>query len=96
MFTILLKILKNRYFIVTVAFIVWLVFFDSNNLLSRGRTKQTLNELRQQKSYYLHEIAKNKQEILELKTDTANLEKFAREKYLMKKDGEEVFVIGDE
>jgi cell division protein FtsB len=96
MFHILLRILKNRYFIVTVAFIVWLVFFDNNNLLSRGRTKQTLNELRQQKSYYLHEIAKNKQEILELKTDTANLEKFAREKYLMKKDGEEVFVIGDE
>jgi cell division protein FtsB len=96
MFTILLRILKNKYFIVTLAFLVWLIFFDNYNLLSRGKTKKTLNDLQLQKKYYLHEIEKNKQEILELKTDTANLEKFAREKYLMKKDGEEVFVIGEE
>jgi cell division protein FtsB len=96
MLRILLNILKNKYFIVTVAFLVWLTFFDNNSLLSRAKTKHTLEDLQQQKRYYQQEIEKNKQEILELKTDTANLEKFAREKYLMKKDGEEVFVIGDE
>jgi cell division protein FtsB len=93
MFKILLKILKNKFFLVTVAFLVWLIFFDNNNILSRLEARKKLRVLQQQKTYYLQEIEKNKKETIDLQTDTGDIEKFAREKYLMKKDSEEVFIM---
>ena len=72
---------------------VWVTFFDKNDLLSQRQLTNQLKELEAEKQYYAGEIAKNKNEINELETNAASLEKFAREKYLMKKDNEEVFVI---
>jgi cell division protein FtsB len=80
---------------VTVAFAVWLVFFDQNNIISQVKLSRKLKEVRQQKEYYEEEIRKNENAVKELMSDTAHLEKFAREKYLMKKDSEDVYVIED-
>jgi len=52
-----------------------------------------LNKLEAQKEYYLKIIKENTEKIRELRTDKANLEKFAREEYLMKKNNEDIFVI---
>jgi cell division protein FtsB len=55
--------------------------------------RQKLRSLETEKKYYINEIAQNKKDLLELRTNPANLEKFAREKYLMKKENEDIFVI---
>lgn len=52
-----------------------------------------LNKLRADKTYYLAEIKNNRDAIEDLKTNKKSLERFAREKYLMKKDNEDVYVI---
>ena len=66
---------------------------EINDLISQSQLTDKLKDLENEKQYYAGEIAKNKKEIEELRTNTASLEKFAREKYLMKKDNEDVFVI---
>lgn len=70
-----------------------MVFFDKDDVLSQHQLRKKLHQLQEEKNYYQEEITKSSGEINELKTNPANLEKFAREKYLMKKDNEEIFVI---
>jgi cell division protein FtsB len=85
--------LKNKYAITVVIFIVWLSFFDQNNFLVQYDFKKELRTLEQDKAFYLEEIKKTRTELNELTTNPVTLEKFAREKYLMKKDNEEIFVF---
>ena len=73
--------------------VMWLFLFDRNDIFSQIELRQKLSELEAEKSYYLEEIGKNKKDLIELKTNKSNLEKFAREKYLMKRDKEDIFVI---
>ncbi len=89
------NILFNKYFLTSVAFLVWLFFFDSNNIILRFRLKNQLNELKREKQFYLDEIHKDSTLTQKLLNDTAELERFAREKYLMKKEGEDVFLVVD-
>ena len=96
MFKSLLPHLKNKYVIAIIAFVVWIMFFDRNNFINRVRLVNTLNELNDQKEFYQHEIRKDSAELHRLKTDTSSLEKFAREKYLMKKQNEDIYLIIDE
>lgn len=89
----LLKLIRNKYFLTITALIVWLLFFDKNDVFTQHETVAKLNKLKTNQSYYISEIEKNKMELEELRTNKASLEKFAREKYLMKKDNEDVFVF---
>ncbi len=89
----LLSLIKNKYFLTIVALVVWLIFFDKNDFFTQRDTVQKLNKLKKDQAYYLTEIEKNKAELEELRTNKESLEKFAREKYLMKKDNEDVFVF---
>ena len=70
-----------------------MTFFDRNDFISQYSYKQELNKLEVDKVYYQVQIEENKTSIYELMSDPANLEKFAREKYHMKKDDEDVFLI---
>ena len=76
-----------------VAVIIWVAFFDKDDMMSQYQLRQKLGQLRTERNYYLDEISKNKNDMNELRTNPANLEKFSREKYLMKKDNEEIFLI---
>lgn len=89
----LLDLIKNKFFLVTVAFVIWMVFFDKNDVFSQYEYRQQLNKLKQEQGFYKTETEKVKNDLNELSSDKAKLEKFAREKYLMKKDNEDVFVI---
>ena len=89
----LLKLIRNKYFLTIIALIVWLLFFDKNDVFTQHETVAKLNKLKSDQGYYISEIEKNKMELQELKTNKESLEKFAREKYLMKKDNEDVFVF---
>jgi cell division protein FtsB len=91
----ILNIVLNKYLLTTVAFIVWLIFFDSNNMIMQQDLKAKLRELQVEKKFYLDEIRCDSILTRHLQTDTAALEKFAREKYLMKKEGEDIYLVID-
>ena len=93
---ILLPVIKNKYILSLIIFILWIAFFDRNNLIDRYEDIKTLNQLEKDKLYYQERIDQDKKRIEELKTDNENLEKFAREQYLMKKKNEDVFYIIEE
>lgn len=96
MFRNLLPHLKNKYVIAILAFLVWIMFFDRNNFINQIRLVNTLKGLNEQKEFYQREIRKDSAELYRLQSDTASLEKFAREKYLMKKENEDIYLIIDE
>lgn len=93
MFNKIFTRLNNRYFYTALGFFIWIFFFDNNNIISRFRMNRTLNQARKQKEFYHSEIEKDTKAIEALKNDSAALERFGREKYLMKKDGEDIFLV---
>ena len=95
MFKKILKIFINKYFLITVAFVVWLGFFDNDSMVNRLGIHQKLNELKQEKKFYLDEIRNDSTLTVKLMNDSLALEKFAREKYLMKKDKEDLYLVID-
>lgn len=92
----LFRLMYNKFFLVFMLFLVWIMFFDSNNLISRYRIKAELHQLDQQKRYYLKEIAVNEETQDQLMNDLDKVERYGREKYLMKQDNEEIFLIIEE
>ena len=87
---------RNFYLVTGVAFLVWMTFLDSNDLVSRFRMNSRLGALEDEKEYYLEKIKEVEKDRTELMTNKELLEKFAREKYLMKRENEDVFVIVEE
>lgn len=91
-----LNYLKNKYIITILLFLVWIAFFDENNWVERAQNLKELRQLNHDKEYYIEQIRKDTERLKELKTNDENLEKYAREQYLMKKEDEVVFVIVEE
>lgn len=90
------KIFRNFYFLTGVAFLIWITFLDSNNLIARFSLTSKLNNLEREKEFYerkIEEVAKDQQELFGTEE---TIEKYAREKYLMKRESEDVFVIVEE
>lgn len=87
------KLLKNKYILTIVIFGVWMLFFDQNSYLSQRKINKELNQLEARKKVYI-----NQNELLKVQKDNLfgsfdNLEKLAREKYLMKRDDEDVYLV---
>ena len=87
---------QKKYFISIIIFLAIILFFDQNNLFEQFKLNKELKSLKQQNEYYRKQIGTNKKRLKQLKTNKENLEKFAREQYLMKKPGEDVFVVIEE
>ena len=87
--------LKSKYFISFSAFAVIMLFLDRNDILTQFSRNKELNKLQQSKQYYTTQIAAEHKELEALKNNPATLEKYAREKYLMKRDNEELFVVSE-
>jgi cell division protein FtsB len=85
--------ITNKYLLTLAGLLVFLLFFDKYDLISQYGSRQKLNQLKNEKKYFLDEIEKNDAELNELRTNVKSLEKFGREKYLMKKEDEDIFVI---
>ena len=75
---------------------LWITFFDRNDLISQRHLQRIIDDMETKKEHYKVEIENVKKEKEALFSDQATLEKFAREKYLMKKDNEDIFVIVEE
>jgi cell division protein DivIC len=86
------KIISNKYFLILLTFIVWMVFFDENSWLNHREFNKEIDKLNSEKEYYNSEIEKDKELIKKL-DNTEELEKFAREEYKMKKENEEIYII---
>jgi hypothetical protein len=87
------KLLKNKYFIVIVFFLVWMAFFDPKDWgLIAERTKK-LHDLEKSEKALSQQIAETRKELFMLKSNAKNIEKYAREKYYMKKDNEDIFIV---
>jgi cell division protein DivIC len=87
------KPLRNGYFLSGLLFLLWMLFLDSNNLIARYQLSSKLNALENEKEYYEQKIQEVQKDHDELFGDRESLEKFAREKYLMKKETEDIFII---
>ena len=94
--TSLFSKIMNKYTVVLLIFLVWLAFFDRNNLVVKMQLRGKISTLKKEKAYYLEKIEEDKRNMKELLSNKDNLEKFAREQYLMKNKNEDVFVIVNE
>jgi cell division protein DivIC len=87
---------RNFYFLTSISFLVWMMFLDSNDLISRFKISSKLRSLEAEKEFYVEKISEVEKDRKELMTNKELLEKFAREKYLMKKESEDLFIIQEE
>jgi cell division protein FtsB len=91
-----LKYTKNFYFVFTFFFILWMVFIDSNDVLTQVKLRTKVKQLESQREFYLDRKQKIKADREELMSNNELLEKFARERYLMKKKTEDLYVVVEE
>ncbi len=86
------KPFKNLFVIILLIFSVWMLFFDANSWLIHHELNTDIEDLENEKEYYKNEIVKDKKAIRELSTEEG-IEKLAREKYYMKKENEDIYII---
>jgi len=87
------KRLRNRYGLAVVVLIGWITIFDQNDIWTTWKNHRELSDMEEQAAWYTAEIARTKEQLVEIASDQDLLEKFARERYLMKRDNEDIFVL---
>lgn len=93
MYRKLFLLLKNKFVIAFILFLVWMIFFDRNNILYQMELSRNLHQYQKEKQFYLQQIAADSEATYDLMSDSVHLGKFARERYYMKKDSEDVFLM---
>ncbi len=88
--------IRNKYVLALLVFVVWLIFFDRNNLIIQYDSYKKLKDLKAKQNQYKQQIESIGVERQALQNDTVALEKLAREKYLMKRDNEDLYIIVDD
>lgn len=92
---LLLRLVKNKYITSVLVVGIWVMFFDRNDMLTQWERKRELEKLETSKAYYEEEIRLTRKELADLEKDTKVLEKFAREKFFLKRPNEDVFIVTD-
>ena len=85
--------LKNKYLLTGAFFLVWMFFFNEKDLISEFKRKAKFKELQKSEQHLTEIIKETSLELSQLKTNAQTIEKYAREKYLMKKDNEDLYII---
>jgi cell division protein DivIC len=86
--------MKNKYLLTLLVFSIWLLFFDDRDVITTHfKHRNELNQLEQSRDYYLQQIDNTREELDNLKSNPALMEKYAREKYWMKKDNEDLYIL---
>jgi cell division protein DivIC len=86
--------LKNKYLLSGVAFLVWIIFLDNkNDLFSQYERLNRSHELTKNEDHLSKQITETQKELDLLKNNAQSIEKYAREKYMMKKDNEDLFML---
>ena len=90
------RFLRNRYVLVTVIFVVYIAFFDSHDMISQMKIRGKIKVLQNEIEYLENDSREAAMRIDELTSDREALEKFAREKYYLKKENEDIYIIEHE
>ncbi len=86
---------RNKYILTLTVFAVVMLFIDHNDIFNQLERKKQLNDLLASKKFYQQQIDQTKRSLSDLQNNAAALEKYAREKYLLKKDNEDLFVVSE-
>lgn len=86
------RILSNKYVIILLLFVIWMIFFDENSFINHWELDKEIDNLEKSNEYYREQIEQDKK-VIENLNDPDSLEKYAREEYKMKKENEEIFLI---
>ena len=89
----IILVFKNKYLLAGTFFLVWMLFFNEKDFISEFKRQDKLRALQKNEQQLSETIKDTKQELTQLKTNAQTIEKYAREKYLMKKDNEDLFII---
>ncbi|MDG2053030.1 MAG: septum formation initiator family protein [Flavobacteriaceae bacterium] len=89
------RIISNKYLLILILFFVWMIFFDTNSFFIHQELNDDINKLENNKKVYQEEIKNDKLFIDKMK-DSNEIEKFAREKYYLKKENEDIYIIEHE
>ncbi len=89
------RILSNKYTLILILFVIWMIFFDTNSYFIHKELNDDINALQDTKEFYQKEIDEDKKFIEKMK-DSDEVEKYAREKYYLKKENEDIFIIEHE
>lgn len=87
------SLLFNKYLLTSVAFVVWMTFFDQNDWMTQRNTRKELDEIQESIRLMTEETDAMEKDLLLLKNNAGRLEQFAREKYRMKRDNEDLYII---
>ena len=87
-----LKIVSNKYLLISLLFAVWMLFLDNYSYMDQRQLNKQIDELQDNKKYYQEEIKKDNQSIKLLKNQD-QVEKYAREKYYMKRENEDIYIV---
>ena len=85
--------IKNKYLLTGVFFAVWMFFVDQKDIISAFERRDKLADLQKSEQHLKILITESHQELDLLKNNAQSIEKYAREKYLMKKDNEDLFIV---
>jgi cell division protein FtsB len=91
----IIPFIANRYFISILAFVLWMLFFDQRNFFLQKDRAAELEKLEQAKGYYEKEISTTQEQLNNLQSNPGAVEKYARERYLLRREGEEVYIFED-
>lgn len=84
---------KNKFLIAGLAFVSWMIFFDRYDLPTQYNYQKEKTKLEYEKDFYTVEIESIEKSIKDVQYNQTEIQRIAREKYKMKKDNEDVYVI---
>ena len=85
--------LRNKYLITFIVFLVWIFFIDKFDIITQIKMNKEFKQLKQQHEFYKEEIGKDSTKIYNLNNNPEEQERFARERFLMKKENEDLFIV---
>jgi len=91
----IIPFVTNRYFVVSLAFVIWMLFFDQRDFFLQRERNAELQKVEAAKKYYQQEIDNTQKQLQNLQSNPVAIEKYARERYLLRREGEEVYLFED-
>jgi len=85
--------LRNKFLLATAGFVIWMLFFDRNDIFTQLERKKELREMQASRQFYKQKIDENRNFSKDLQFNASAIEKYAREHYLMKRDNEDLFLV---
>jgi len=91
----IMSYVANRYFVVSIGFVVWMLFFDQRDFFQQRERAAELKKVEDAKKYYQKEIEYTQKQLNNIQNNKAAIEKYARERYLLRREGEELYLFED-